>query len=172
MRLPDHPICKWKDFASDLREKEESPSLQHIAKFIRKRVNGEFDPDFGDICVLNSRKPSRDRDRNGIHANQRDPRKPLKCYICSEEHHVLEWPAFSTCITDQRIQHAKDQRLCFSCLNRCHVTRDGKSKMKCDKTGCSRFHHQLLHSDPPTPPLSSATSALDSDSIMPVVTVN
>lgn len=51
------------------------------------------------------------------------------------------------------------------------MTRDCKSKVKCGKNGCSRFHHRLLHSDPPTLPLSSATSAPDSDSIIPVVTI-
>jgi hypothetical protein len=53
------------------------------------------------------------------------------------------------------------------------VTRDCKSKARCDVNGCSCFHHQLLHSDPhpPTTPLSAATSALDKESIMPVVRV-
>ena len=86
MRLPDHLIQKWKDFMSDLSEKGKSPSLEHIGKFIRRCVKAEFYPDFWDICISNSRKPSQDR-------------------------------------------------------------------------------------DPPTPPLSLATPALDSDSIMPVVTV-
>ena len=169
MRLPDHLIHKWKDVASDLRERGENPSLEHIGKFLRRRVKAEFDPDFGDINSSSSRK----RDRNGIHAGQRDPKRTLKCYVCSEDHRVLECPTFSDCSVDQRSQHAKNQRLCFSCLNRGHVTRDCKSKSKCGINGCSRFHHQLLHSDPPppTPPLSSATSALDSDSIMPVVRV-
>jgi hypothetical protein len=42
-------IDKWKAVASDLREKGETPSLEHIRKFLRKRVKAEFDPDFGDI---------------------------------------------------------------------------------------------------------------------------
>ena len=61
----------------------------------------------------------------------------------------------------------------FSCLNRGHVTRDCKSMTRCNASGCSRFHHQLLHSGPPPPatPLSAATSAFDKESIMPVVRV-
>ncbi|XP_028399260.1 uncharacterized protein LOC114522717 [Dendronephthya gigantea] len=171
MRLPDHLVHKWKDVASGLRERGESPSLEHISKFLRKRVKAEFDPDFGDIYNFSSRKPA--RERNGVYFNQGNSKKPLKCYVCSEEHRVVECPTFSNCTTDQRIQHAKNQRLCFSCLNRGHLTRECKSKTKCGIDGCSRFHHQRLHpnTEPPPAPLSSATSALDSDSIMPVVRV-
>ena len=113
------------------------------------------------------RRPA--RERKGIHAGKRDFKKPLKCYVCSEEHRVTDCPTFSSCVMDQKIQHAKEQRLCFSCLNRGHVRRDCKSKVRCDANGCFRFHHQLLRSDPT--PLSAATSALDKESIMPVVRV-
>ncbi len=168
-RLPDHLIDKWKGVVSDLRERGETPSLQHIGQFIRKRVKAEFDPDFGDIQKSDKRRPLR-----GIHSGQRDAKKPLKCYVCSEEHRVVECPTFSGCTIEQKVQRVRDQRLCFSCLNRGHVTKDCKSKVKCDVNGCSRFHHHLLHQDPPPPPtsrLSSATSALDKESIMPVVRV-
>ncbi|CAB4040970.1 WDFY family member 4, partial [Paramuricea clavata] len=173
-RLPDHLIDKWKGVASDLREKGVTPSLQHISNFIRKRVKAEFDPDFGDIQKSDSRRFR--PDRKGIHSGQRDPKKSgIQCYVCSEDHRVAECPTFSSCSNDDKIQHARDQRLCFSCLNRGHVTRDCKSKEKCGVKGCPRFHHCLLHVDfpssPTTPPLSSATSALDKDSIMPVVRV-
>ena len=167
--LPDHLIDKWKGVASDLREKGETPSFQHIGRFIRKRVKAEFDPDFGDIQKSDKRRPLR-----GIHSGQKDFKKPLKCYVCSEEHRVVECPTFSGCTIEQKVQHVRDQRLCFSCLNRGHVTKDCKSKVKCDVNGCSRFHHHLLHQDPPPPHtsrLSSATSALDKESIMPVVRV-
>ena len=160
-------IDKWKGVASDLRERGETPSLVHISQFLRKRVKAEFDPDFGDIQKSDFRRP--DSERKGIDAGQRDFKKSLKCYVCSEEYRVIDCPIFSSCSIDQKIQHAKEQRLCFSCLNRGHVTRECKSKVRCDANGCSRFHHQLLHSDPT--PLSAATSALDKESIMPVVRV-
>ena len=172
MRLPNHLIDKWKGVASDLREKGEVPSLQHIGQFLRKRVKAEFDPDFGDIQKSDNRRPP--RDRNGIYSSQRDPKRPLKCYVCSEEHRMVECPTFSSCTYERKVQHAKDQRLCCSCLNRGHVTKECKSRVKCDVNGCSRFHHRHLHQDPSpprTPLASSASSALDKESIMPVVRV-
>ena len=169
MRMPDHLIHKWKDVASDLLEKGENPTLEYIAKFLRKRVKAEFDPDFGDIQDSNSRR------KNGIFAGQREQRKLLQCYVCSENHHVVDCPTFSSCPIDARIQHARTHRLCFSSLNRGHVTRECKSKEKCGTNGCTHFHHHLLHNEssakPPTTRLTSATSALDKNSIMPVVRV-
>ena len=44
-RLPDRLIDAWKIVASDLREKGETPSLEHISRFLRKRVKAEFDPE-------------------------------------------------------------------------------------------------------------------------------
>jgi hypothetical protein len=169
-RLPDRLIDAWKIVASDLREKGETPSLEHISRFLRKRVKAEFDPDFGDIQKSESRKPV--DERKGIHSTQRETKRTLKCYVCSEDHRVIECPVFAKCSIDEKIQHAKDQILCFSCLNRGHVSRDCKSKERCGVNECTRFHHRLLQIDSPgTQRLSSATSALDRDSIMPVVRV-
>ncbi|XP_028404075.1 uncharacterized protein LOC114526747 [Dendronephthya gigantea] len=80
-RLPDHMIDKWKATASDLREKGQTPSLEAISKFLRKRVKAKFDPDFGDIPKSGSQRPA----RKGIHSNQRE-KKLLQCYVCSENH--------------------------------------------------------------------------------------
>ncbi|XP_028407785.1 uncharacterized protein LOC114530363 [Dendronephthya gigantea] len=168
-RLPDNLIDKWKAAATDIRERGEAPSLEHIGRFLRKRVKAEFDPDFGDIQKSEARFPQ--RDRRGIASGQREKKK-IQCYVCSEDHRVVECPVFSSCSTDERIQHVKKQRLCFSCLNRGHVTKDCRSKAKCDVDDCTHFHHRLLHASKETNPiLGSVTSALDRDGIMPVVRV-
>ena len=74
-RLPDHMIDKWKATAADMREKGETPSLEHISQFLRRRVRAEFDPDFGDIPKSEHRRPA-------IHFSQRDGgKKPLQCYV-------------------------------------------------------------------------------------------
>ena len=63
----------------------------------------------------------------------------------------------------------------FFCLNRGHVARDFKSKERGGTNRGTHFHHHLLHNEssakPPTTHLTSATSALDKNSTMPVVRV-
>ena len=45
MRLPNHMIEKWKALVADMREKGQTPTVNHIGEFVRKRVN----PDFVDL---------------------------------------------------------------------------------------------------------------------------
>ena len=78
-RLPDHLIDRWKGVVSDLRDKGETPSLEQIGQFLGKRVKAEFDPDFGDIPTSDSRRPT--YERKGIHAGQKEFKRPLKCYV-------------------------------------------------------------------------------------------
>ena len=70
---------------------------------------------------------------------------------------------------DERFELVTKARLWFSCLSRGHITRDCWSKKKCDINGCQRFHHNLLHTDPPT--ASGVTSVLAKNGILPVVRV-
>ena len=94
---------------------------------------------------------------------------PPKCYICQAEHRVHDCPTMADSSPEERIQHAKNHRLCVSCLVRGHPTRECRSRNKCSKNGCIRIHHPLLHTDPPTN--SGVASILDEESIMPVVRV-
>ena len=48
------------------------------------------------------------------------------------------------------------------------MTRDCRSRKKCEINGCQRFHHSLLQADPPT---SGVASVLDKNGILPVVRV-
>ena len=68
--LPDGIIEKWKNVASNIREKEGIPQIQHISNFIRKRVKAKFNLDFGDVYQSKVFK-----ERKGIHSNQRGPGK-------------------------------------------------------------------------------------------------
>jgi len=157
--------------ATDIREKSEIPQLEHISNFVRKRVKTEFDPDFGDVLKMDTSRNAgfRREHRRGIHSNTKAPRKPSKCYICQAEHRVHDYPTMADSSLEERIQHAKNHRLCFSCLVRGHPTRKCSSRNKCGKNGCTRIYHPLLHTDPPTN--SRVASILDKGSIMPVVRV-
>ena len=97
-RLPDNLIDKWKAVVSDIRERGQVPSLEHIGQFLRKRVKAEFDKDFGDIQKSDRNLP---RERRGINAAQRE-KKPIQCYVCPEDHRVIECPAFSSCSNEKK----------------------------------------------------------------------
>ncbi|XP_064637049.1 uncharacterized protein LOC135493569 [Lineus longissimus] len=168
-RLPDHMIHKWKTTAAILRERDTLPNLAHISDFVRKRVKADFDPDFGDLACDKSDGKVTKVDRKGVHSAQfSGPKKPRKCYVCESDHRVSECPMFSDSSVADRLKIVKDQRLCFGCLNRGHRFGECNSKKKCGKNNCSKTHHPLIHTDPPT---SGAVSTLDRDGILPVVRV-
>ncbi|CAB4000761.1 transcription factor COE1 [Paramuricea clavata] len=173
MRLPDYLIQKWKSVVIDIREKQRSPTIEDISTFLRKQVKAEFDPDFGDMSLKPPKYDPRKgeaRERHRINAAQRNEHsKALKCYVCNEDHKVIECPTLADSTVPERFNLAREARLCFSCLNKGHMMRDCRLKKKCEKNGCTRLHHQLLHEEPGT--MSGISSVLDKGSILPVVRV-
>ena len=165
MRLPDYLVDKWKGVVADIRERGQVPTLQHISDFVRKCVKAEFDPDFGDI---QSEFGGGGRGRKGIQSTGLTTGKKLKCSICEGSHTVPTCLTLSDSTVDERFKFVTKATLCFSYLSKGHMTRDCRSRKKCEINGCQRFHHSLLHTDPPT---SGVASVLDMNGILPVVKV-
>ncbi|XP_028418117.1 uncharacterized protein LOC114544925 [Dendronephthya gigantea] len=168
MRLPDYLIQKWKGVVIEIRDKQRAPTINDIATFLRKQVKAEFDPDFGDVTLRPPKYDTRrgdGKDRNGIHSAQ----KTLKCFVCDGDHKVVECPTLADSTVPERLTLAKNARLCFSCLNKGHTSKECRSKKRCEKDGCTRMHHQLLHEEPGT--MGAMSSILDRGSILPVVRV-
>ena len=159
MHLPVYLVDKWKGVVADIRERGRVPTLKHITDFVRKRVKAEFDPDFGDI---QSEFGGGGRGRKGIHSTRWTTGKKPKCPICKGSHTVPTCPTLSDSTVDERFKSVTKARLCFSCLNKGHMTRDCRSRKKCEINGCQRFHHSLLHADPPT---NGVTPVLDKNGI-------
>ena len=168
MRLPDYLIQKWKGIVVEIRDKQKSPTINDISTFLRKQVKVEFDPDFGDVTTRSPKYETRRADgkeKSGIHAAQ----KTLKCFVCDGDHKVVEGPTVADSTVPQRLDLMKNARLCFSCLNKGHMSKECRSKKKCEKNGCTRMHHQLLHEETET--MGAISSILDKGSILPVVRV-
>ena len=118
------------------------------------------------VTPLKEREPG--RGTKGVHSAQRQ--EPKKCYVYEEENHrVSQCPTFMDSSVEERFAKVKALRLCFSCLNKGHVSKDCRTKHPCGTDGCTRMHNRLLHTSPPS--ASSALSPLDKASIMPVVRV-
>ncbi|XP_032229429.1 uncharacterized protein LOC116612993 [Nematostella vectensis] len=183
MRLPDHLIERCRSVSSYLREKNVTPSIQHISDFIRKRVKAEFDPDFGDIGIgRNDQNQTQPREREGVFAVGQQART-TNCFVCdAENHRVPDCPKMAAATVNERLTLLKNARCCFSCLKRGHPQRECRSKKKCEIVpSCPYFHHPLLHAHAvtPIPPqadpkmsltlASNIASVLDKTAMMPVV---
>lgn len=131
--------------ATDNREKVEIPQIHHISNFIGKRVKARIPPRFwgriskakfskiGEESILIRGVPEKNPSVLSIRANTELKR--------SNPGGLYRW--------GERIKHAMENRLCFSCLVRGHLTRECRSKKKCGKNGYTKMHHLILHADPP-----------------------
>ena len=175
MRLPDYLISKWKVAVTEIRENGHTPTLEHISKFIRKQVQSVFDPDFGDLEVgrrsevKKGQHHEKERKPMNTVTPKGDTKRPIKCYVCEDNHRVSDCPTYRDSSITERVDLVKKHRLCFSCLIKGHLTRECRSKKACGIDGCTKTHHQSLHVD--GPPMSAASPPIDRQGMLPVVRV-
>ena len=67
------------------------------------------------------------------------------CPLCQGSHKLWKCGAFLGKSVKQRSTFARDSKLCFSCLQAGHMSKDCKMDLKCIKKGCKKSHNVLLH---------------------------
>ncbi|XP_036317546.1 uncharacterized protein LOC118732523 [Rhagoletis pomonella] len=74
-----------------------------------------------------------------------EPHRHVRCPICQGPHKPAECRTFIDLTVSNRWTEVKKRRLCFSCLNAGHGTRNCQRQKPCATEGCKRMHHKLLH---------------------------
>ena len=72
----------------------------------------------------------------------------LKCWLCKNNHRLMDCPSFKDRSISERRQFVKDDKLCFNCLSKTHIVKDCKSSFICREKNCDKKHHTLLHEPP------------------------
>ena len=72
----------------------------------------------------------------------------LKCWLCKNNHRLIDCPSFKNRSISERRQFVKDNKLCFNCLSKTHIVKDCKSSFICREKNCDKKHHTLLHEPP------------------------
>ena len=113
---------------------------------------------------------------------------PGRCPVCDNDHLLKDCNQFKDMSVDRRVAIVKDNRLCYRCLNKEHLSPDCKRNEPCGNGDCGRLHHPLLHGAPrmyprrrppvsttratSPQPFSSATAvATESVTMLPIVPV-
>ncbi|XP_070132565.1 uncharacterized protein [Drosophila bipectinata] len=92
--------------------------------------------------------------------------RPRCCPICEGQHQVRDCKDFISASTTTRIESARKQRLCFSCLEPGHMSRFCRKSRGCNVLGCQMRHHHLLHEVPKRskrPPVADGGHRRDQD---------
>ena len=72
-----------------------------------------------------------------------------RCWpACNDDkHNVWECATFKDMSIAQRSVLAKNERLCYGCLNKGHMVTQCQWQITCNRDGCKEVHHQMLHAD-------------------------
>ena len=66
-----------------------------------------------------------------------------KCICCDESHKLYTCDKFKQLSVNDRLQLARESRLCFNCLSPFHTANNCRSKWTCQR--CKKKHNSLLH---------------------------
>lgn len=134
------------EWESECKEKE-APKYEELLEFIHKRsrmlrlCKAYLDPSSGQS------KPAKGKQSSSHVASEHVP----KCVQCKQAHQLMECEAFIQLSPKQRLELAKEKRLCLNCLKGGHMAKECK-RGSCRT--CAKKHHTLLH----LPPLNPAAA--------------
>ena len=82
--------------------------------------------------------------------SQRENDPKIKCWLCSDEHRLMDCDEFRSKSVDERKEFVKKESLCWNCMSKSHVTKDCISKYSCRKEDCGKKNHNFLHENKKT----------------------
>ena len=68
------------------------------------------------------------KNKSSTIASQRENKPKIKCWLCSDEHHVMDCDKFRLKSVDERKVIIKKESLCWNCMSKSHVSKDCVSK--------------------------------------------
>ena len=165
-----------KVWSRDLEREKKSATLSALMNWMTSEMKSRMR---ATAPVRSGGLPTR-RKINQVNGNIENAEKNRnKCWLCKNSSH---WPdqcqKFATMTFDERLQAAKENHVCFSCLKKAggdHRQADCSRRKQCDKiengNQCTSTHHPLLHrSNKVGVSLASVNS--QKDSLLPVITAN
>lgn len=166
-RLPDWLVVRWGRIVVQKKEASyQYPPFKDFMEFISKEAKIACDPVISIQAVkseqvqrgqsetansfTHSKKPNRNRyssfaDKGRTFATFTTPRTGKSCALCKGEHYLNHCNDFLAMDVENRKKYAKENNLCFGCLNAGHISKHCERRLKCRT--CGRNHPTSLHGD-------------------------
>ena len=153
LKLPVRIRYKWRYHATDSLEKRNLyPNFQDFVLFVERRASVLTDPVYGGETLSGIT-------RRGLRPSTMQPikktssftsatKRPM-CALCSKDHKLFMCSKFRDKSLSERIAYVNDNKLCYICLARTHMTNDCKSTYRCTASECMARHSKFLHVDRP-----------------------
>ena len=148
----------WADKAHDILEKRE-PTFSDMVKYIEKRA--EVSCNMFGRCVGKS-GCSDTKEQPRVRNNNIQTKRTLTCFHCEQPHMLTSCDDFLNMTYDERVQVARDKRLCYRCLVKGHSAAKCRREVSCGKCHSTR-HHELIH--PPSDPVVTSNAAISGKNV-------
>ena len=171
-KLPEWIVRKWSRIVVDELDTSGSyPDLACFTDFLSREARIACNPIASPLLInfkpVDDRIPKRAKAFNTSiqpksfaqekqETNSSKPKSP--CSVCkSETHGITRCPIFTAKSAEDKKAFIHENRLCFGCLRKGHMTKDCKRRHTCNT--CSRRHPTCLHVDRNQRPVEAVTNS-------------
>ena len=157
-RLPVYLQHRWKRQAVKIRERAANPGIDDLVQFTQSAAREVNDPTFGDLGAPHKTKYTNQphaTTKRGFHGatttGSGSTQNVRMCVAChsSECQSLFRCEDFKKMSPEKRLQMAKSNRLCFSCLRGGHSAQECRVESTCTAKGCRIKHTKFLHINQP-----------------------
>lgn len=189
-RLPFHLRTKFVEVADSIQQSGKRPSIRHISAFVETKARAANNPVFGGVMdATHDSKQGPTKPRSGGKSpppkhnttlntqgstfsqqsntstsgsgKELTSAKSSSCPACNWNHSLLKCQNFAKKTFDERVQLMRKAQLCHNCFQYGHISLGCLSKSACQKEGCTRRHHTLLH--PPRQQVPNSTAGSEAN---------
>ncbi|XP_026101642.1 uncharacterized protein LOC113072978 [Carassius auratus] len=171
-KLPEWIVRKWsRVVVEELDTSGSYPDLACFTNFLSKEARIACNPIASPLLMnfraTNERSPKRAKALNTNtqtksfaqekqETNGSKPKSP--CFMCkSEDHNITKCPTFAAKSIEDKKAFICENRLCFGCLRKGHMTKDCKRRHTCNI--CNRRHPSCLHDDRKQRPVEATANS-------------
>ncbi|XP_051281790.1 uncharacterized protein LOC127377717 [Dicentrarchus labrax] len=171
-KLPEWIVRKWSRIVvEELDTSGSYPDLACFTKFLSKEARIACNPIASPLLinfkatderspkrakVLNTNTQTKSFAQEKQETNGSKPKSP--CSGCkSEAHNITKCPTFAAKSGEDKKAFIHENRLCFGCLRKGHITKDCKRRHTCNIS--SRRHRTCLHEDRKQRPVEATTNS-------------
>nr|XP_039252511.1 uncharacterized protein LOC120329794 [Styela clava] len=150
-RMPSVWRPGWRTLVDDtLHVTEKDLSLAHLVSYVRKRtreLSNLSDPEPNNVQKPReiTNKPMKQHNSYFTTTVSAADKPIPKCFKCSGTHFLNQCQEFRNMKHADRERLVRDLKLCFSCLQKGHWSRQCRRENPCRVPNCKRKHTTLLH---------------------------
>ena len=140
-KLPSDVRLLWSRHLNDIKDADKmSNKFPHLLKFLldQRRIIEYADATVR--CSLEGEKGGLYHSKGGAEVSERF------CLVHETTgHNTDECRTYSTMNAKDRVELLNKHKACFNCLQRNHLAKWCPSSVKCQSSGCDKYHHTTLH---------------------------